>query len=139
VGRKLVDEDLGYSLVEVMVAMTILAIAILPMVGMFDMGLRASTDGGNYDQARALANQQMSRFKALSFNEAVTQYPPGATPACATSEPGFTCQIQTTYLNNNLQPTSSPTTAVQAVVTISWGGGSKQYTTTGLKTRGQQE
>ena len=30
----------GYSLVEVMASIIILSLAILPMVGMFDMGLR---------------------------------------------------------------------------------------------------
>ena len=30
----------GYSLVEVMVSIMILAIAIIPMVGMFDLGLK---------------------------------------------------------------------------------------------------
>ena len=57
----------GYSLVEVMVSIMILAIAILPMVGMFDMGLNSATKGSNYDKARALANLKMEEAKSLSF------------------------------------------------------------------------
>ena len=55
----------GYSLVEVMVAMMILAVAIIPMVGMFDAGLRAAVAGSNYDGARALANEKLEGIRAL--------------------------------------------------------------------------
>ena len=51
--------EAGYSLVEVMVAIFILAVAIIPMVGMFDTGLRAAVLGGNYDRGRALANEKL--------------------------------------------------------------------------------
>ena len=65
-------------MVEVIVAIMILAIAILPMVGMFDAGLRASTKGGNYDKARALANEKLEEIKALSFRDPDT---PAGAPA----------------------------------------------------------
>ena len=50
-----------------MVSIMILAIAILPMVGMFDMGLNSATEGSNYDKARALANLKMEEAKSLPF------------------------------------------------------------------------
>ena len=50
-----------------MVSIIILAIAILPMVGMFDMGLNSATTGSNYDKARALANLKMEEAKSLPF------------------------------------------------------------------------
>ena len=52
----------GYSLVEVLAAIAILSLAILPMVGMFEAALRAATLGGNYDKARALANEKLEGF-----------------------------------------------------------------------------
>lgn len=52
-----------------MVAILILAIAILPMVGMFDAGLRAAEVGSNYDEARALANEKLEEIKALSYRD----------------------------------------------------------------------
>jgi prepilin-type N-terminal cleavage/methylation domain-containing protein len=52
--RKRLKNEAGYSLVEVMASIIILAVAILPMVGMFDMGLTSATRGSNYDKARAL-------------------------------------------------------------------------------------
>ncbi len=48
--KRLKDET-GYSLVEVIASIIILSIAIIPMVGMFDMGLNAATSSGNYDTA----------------------------------------------------------------------------------------
>jgi len=41
------------------------SIAIIPMVSMFDAGLRAAVLGGNYDQARTLANEKLEEVKAL--------------------------------------------------------------------------
>jgi prepilin-type N-terminal cleavage/methylation domain-containing protein len=60
-------EESGYSLVEVMVSMLILTIAIIPMVGMFDMGLRAATSSGNYDTARTFANKKLEQAKSLPY------------------------------------------------------------------------
>ena len=57
----------GYSLVEVMASIIILALAILPMVGMFDMGLQSATRGSNYDKSRALANLKLEEAKSISL------------------------------------------------------------------------
>jgi hypothetical protein len=51
-----------------MVSIIILAIAILPMAGMFDMALNSATAGSNYDKARALANLKMEEAKSLPFD-----------------------------------------------------------------------
>ena len=144
---KLLQKEHGYSLVEVMVAIILLAIAIIPMVSMFDTGLTATTQTGQYDQARALANEQMERVKALGYAEAAapgtgTYRPP--TPSCTISlPPGFTCQMNTYYLTEtepNLLQRSNPAIAsskvMEIVVRITWDGGNKDYTTTGLKGQG---
>ncbi len=138
---KLFKNESGYSLVEVMVSIMILGIAIIPMVGMFDTGLKTATTGSNYDKARTLANQQMERVKNLSYSQVVVDYPP-PTPACKVSLPqGFTCQMNTYYLdeaNNFQRPTPALTSGkvMEIVVTINWDGGSKEYKTTGLKAKG---
>jgi Tfp pilus assembly protein PilV len=56
-------------MVEVMAAIMILALAILPMAGMFDTALRAAVLGGNYDKARALANEKLEEALALPYRE----------------------------------------------------------------------
>jgi prepilin-type N-terminal cleavage/methylation domain-containing protein len=77
--RRLLNVESGYSLVEVMVSIIILAIAILPMVGMFDMGLRSATAGSNYDKARALANLKMEEAKSLPFATVRDDFPVAGT------------------------------------------------------------
>ena len=57
----------------------ILAIAILPMVGMFDMGLNTATTGSNYDKARTLANTKLEQAKMLPYETVRTDFPSEAT------------------------------------------------------------
>ena len=73
--RKRLKNEAGYSLVEVMVSIIILAIAILPMVGMFDMGLNSATAGSQYDKARALANLKLEEAKSLPFATVRDNFP----------------------------------------------------------------
>ena len=67
--RRLLKTESGYTLIEVMVSIMILAIAIVPMAGMFDMGLSSATTSGNYDRARALANLKLEQAKSLPFDD----------------------------------------------------------------------
>ena len=136
-------EELGYSLVEVMVAILLLAIAIIPMVGMFDAGLRAATQGGNYDQGRAIANEKMEGVRALSYKDLVAKYPPGtyppSAPACSTGVPGFSCEVKTGFVNSALVSDVNARGGMQIEVKVNWSGGSGEYRTVGLKTRGQPD
>ena len=68
-------EEGGYSLVEVMFSIILLTIAILPMVGMFDMGIKSATSSGSYEKARALANLKMEEAKGLPFNTLRDNFP----------------------------------------------------------------
>ena len=77
--RRRLNEEAGYSLVEVMVSIIILTIAILPMVGMFDMGLNSTTTGSNYDRARTLANTKLEQAKMLPYETVRTNFPSEAT------------------------------------------------------------
>jgi prepilin-type N-terminal cleavage/methylation domain-containing protein len=127
----------GYSLVEVLVAIAILSLAILPMVGMFEAALRAATLGGNYDKARALANEKLEEIRALPYSDpggaadsVIEKYPP-ATPA--SGERGiFTYTVQTRFVDASFSnPTDSPPTSQMRVeVEVAWQG--KSYTTTGF-------
>ncbi len=140
--RPLTDEC-GYSLVEVMASIMILTIAIIPMVGMFDMGLEAASRSGNYDRGRAIAVEEMEEIRALPFGGAsysvVSTYPPGTPKACAGSVPtGFSCQVKTTYVRvgaTAIEADSSVRTMMEVEVTVTWDGGSNSYTTTGLITK----
>ena len=73
--RKRLSEEFGYSLVEVMASIIILSLAILPMVGMFDMGLKSATAGSNYDKSRALANLKLEEAKSRPFGTVRENFP----------------------------------------------------------------
>ena len=107
------------------------------MVGMFDAALRAATLGGNYDRARALANEKLEEIRALPYRDpgaaadSVTgRYPP-ASPVSGT-EGIFTYTVQTKFVDASFSnPTDSPPTSQMRVeVEVEWQG--KSYTTTGF-------
>jgi prepilin-type N-terminal cleavage/methylation domain-containing protein len=78
---KRIRGESGYSLVEVIVAIIIMALAILPMVAMFDMGLHSTTVGSNYDKARMLANLKLEEAKNLPYETVRDNFPePVGTP-----------------------------------------------------------
>lgn len=148
---RLFREESGYSLVEVIVAMMILAVAILPMVSMFDAGLRAAALGGNYDKARALAGKQLEIAKSRPYSEVRDAYPvnpstPGATTGIYESgdltDPqfsGFTYTVRKEYVavvGGAIEPgvtARSLRRMIQVTVTVKWNEG--EFRTTGLVSR----
>ncbi len=141
--RRLLKSESGYSLVEVMVAIMILALASIPMVGMFDAGLRGAASAGNYDSARVLANEQLEKVRALPYNKtdpagvndsAVELYPPGS-PVTGT-QGIYTYTVTTTYwIESGGIPVPTDNSFVrpmmQITVKVDWGPG-KSYTTSGF-------
>jgi hypothetical protein len=140
-------EESGYSLVEVMASIMILSLAIIPMVGMFDMGLNAASRSGDYDRGRTLANEKLEEIRALPYrspdapeagtaNSVVEKYQPG-TPVTDTPQTGFSRSVTTKFFIEatdgeiRMQTDDTPTQPMMRVtVTVSWGGSS--YTTTGF-------
>jgi prepilin-type N-terminal cleavage/methylation domain-containing protein len=133
---KALKDQSGYSLVEVMVSIMILTVAIIPMVGMFDVGLRAASTSDNYDQARALANANLEAAKGMSFRQAASL------SSCPRDDaPNFDCDVVTTYVHListgtgtarfAASGTGDPRDMVKVTVTVEWGDGS-QYTISGV-------
>jgi Tfp pilus assembly protein PilV len=139
-------EEAGYSLVEVMASIMILSLAIIPMVAMFDMGLRAATKGSDYDKARTLANEKLEEIRALPYNKpgspadsVVEKFQPG-TPVSDT-QGKFTRTVTTKFFVENPitqnfeEAADSPAQPMMRVtVTVSWG--SNSYTATGFVASG---
>jgi hypothetical protein len=124
-------------MMEVLAAIIILSLAIVPMVGMFDAGLRAAVLGGNYDTGRALAAEKLEEAKALPYDGVVALYPPGTRDCSGAVVPGFDCEVRTAYASLGhaaIVPGDGSGTMMQVTVTVSWGGGS--YSTTGLVSKG---
>jgi prepilin-type N-terminal cleavage/methylation domain-containing protein len=148
---KLLNNESGYSLVEVLAAIVILAVAILPMVGMFDAGLRAAVLGSNYDQARALANEKLEEVRALEYEEARDNFPTGSStpnptytssPIAAppdTDLPNGSYTVFKRYVDQQFDDASSDIGLIKTIITVNWGPdengdgvGDKSYKTTGL-------
>ena len=153
-------EESGYSLVEVVASIIILAIAILPMFAMFDTGLHSATRGSTYDKARALANKQLEQAQSLSYGTVRTDFPKNAPCAfdgsgrCevgnlevpAAEDPGgefdnFRYAIRKQYVEpngNGFVNADDDTGMMQITVVVGWGGAAFNdvaYTATTLKVR----
>jgi len=147
-----------------MASIMILSIAIIPMVGMFDMGLTSASTSGNYDTARAFANKKLEQAKSLPYDNASTSVTdvednfPFTAPTThptngsntasitASSEAGvpngFSYTARKRYLQMNTSGATTNLTAsgtdnglIEVTVTVSWGS-SNAYTTTGVVGRG---
>jgi len=149
-------DEAGYSLVEVMASIVILTIAIIPMVGMFDMGLNMASRSGNYDKARAFANERLENAKSLPYGAVNSNSFPGGTPSscgggCRRYEnpvpssaglpAGSTYRLEKQYLgppdpalaSQNFQSSGVPTNWLRITVTVNWSDDS--YTTSGVVAR----
>lgn len=160
---KRLKDEAGYSLVEVMVSIMLLTIAIIPMVGMFDMGLNAATRASNYDTARALAKKQLEQSQSLSYRTVRTNFP---NAPCSFDNSGlcevenlevplaedpdgefdnFRYAIRKQFVEFNADATGfidsddgSDTSMMQITVEVGWGGDSFNdniYTASDIKTR----
>src|SRR5215213_7785165 len=146
-----------------MASIMLLTIAILPMAGMFDMGLTAASKGSSYDKARALANLKMEEAKSLPFANLRDDFPEAPTTYDESgyyqsdppkTEPGFpnsmTYVIEKQYMDQppkgtpddpvdplDPQPdfatSPTPTSLIKVTVTVEWTDGN-EYTTFGLVT-----
>ncbi len=145
-------DEAGYSLVEVMVSILILSIAIIPMVSMFDTGLKTAVLGGNYDTARALAKKQLESVQSLPYKTVKVRFPSSPAPfnisgrsvTTGRTDPeplfsGFTYDIEKQFVSA-LPPGSdtfvdSPVDVglMRVTVTVRWE--SKTYNATTIKVR----
>lgn len=129
----------------------ILTIAILPMVSMFDAGLRAAAVGSNYDKARALANEKLEEIKALPYRDPDTpavadsileKYKPVNEPGASEGGLGpgspvsgtkgiFSYTVTTRYVQqdfNTLPSAAIRTSFIRVEVRVSWQGNSVAVT-----------
>jgi len=121
--------EYGYSLVEVLAAIVILTVAIIPMVGMFDAALQAVSTSGDYGVARACAGQKLEQVRSLTYETVSGGLPDG------TCEPsGFGYEIHEESVNAELQGIQEDQGLIRVTVTVSWGGGDS-YATTGVVSR----
>ena len=137
--KRIKNGESGYSMVEVLAAIIILSLAILPMISMFDAGLRAASTSGNYDQARALANAELEKAKAMDFSEVESS------EANCPEDDSFNCdQVKVDAVGVSLEGSGDSRTfeadeadsadMMRVTVTVSWGS-DKSYSATGIVSR----
>ncbi len=74
------SSERGVTLVEVLVALVVLAIGILALGGLFPAGTRAQLHDGMRNRAELYAMQELEDLKGLSWTDpaiAVGRHPPG--------------------------------------------------------------
>jgi hypothetical protein len=118
----------GYSLVEVLAAIVILTVAIIPMVAMFDAAFRAMSTSGDYDVARACAGQKLEQARSLPY-ETLSGLPDGT---CEPSGLGY--EIHEEFVNTELRAVEGDQGLTKVTVTVRWDDGDS-YATTGVVSR----
>jgi prepilin-type N-terminal cleavage/methylation domain-containing protein len=126
--RRTVEES-GYSLVEVLVAMVVLTVAIVPMVGMFDAAIRTANASGDYDEARTCAVQKLEQAKSLPY-EAVE----GGLQNGVCEPSGFAYEMAARPVGTDLGDGSGEEGLLMVTVTVDWGGGNS-YDVSGVVSR----
>lgn len=119
----------GYSLVEVLAAMVLLSVAIMPMVGMFDAALRAANASGDYEAARACAGQKLEDAKSLPYEAVAGGLPDGV---CEPSGFGYTIDEQP--VDAGLQDVGTDEGLTRITVTVAWDAGGS-YRVSGVVSR----
>jgi prepilin-type N-terminal cleavage/methylation domain-containing protein len=118
----------GYSLVEVMVAMVVLTVAVVPMVGMFDAAIGAADASADYDKARTCAVQKLEHLKSLPY-EAVQ----GGLQGGVCNPSGFGYTIGTRSIGTDLGDGSGEGLTM-VTVTVDWDG-EDSYVVSGVVSR----
>jgi hypothetical protein len=119
----------GYSLVEVLAAIVVLTVAIIPMVGMFDAALRAVSASGDYDAARACAGQKLEQARSLPYETVSAGLPDG------TCEPsGLAYEVSEEFVDTRLEDAGEDLGLTKVTVTVRWDGGDS-YGATGVVSR----
>ena len=104
---------------EVMVAMVVLTVAIVPMVGMFDAAIRAANASGDYDEARTCAVQKLEQAKSLPYETVEGGRVDGV---CQSS--GFIYEMTARPIDTDLDDGSGDEGLSMVTVTVDWDGGS---------------
>lgn len=66
--ERLRREEAGFGLIELMIAMTVLAVGILALFAMFESGIRSITRASTVTTAGALADKEMESYRAIRYN-----------------------------------------------------------------------
>ena len=113
---KMLNSDSGVTLIEILIAVTILAIGLLGVAGLQVTAIKGNSHGNTISQATAIAEEQVETIRNMDYSE-VTFDP---NPLIENNIDG-TIYTRTTEVEDN-----TPLTDLKRVtVTVSWSAGNK--------------
>jgi Tfp pilus assembly protein PilV len=83
------DPELGFSLVEVIIALLILMIAVLGVFGVFAFATRLNTGNSGRSQALSVLQREVELLRSAKFTPTTVSTVTTATPTCATADNGL--------------------------------------------------
>ena len=66
--KRLHGDEAGFGLIELLIALTVLAIGILALFAMFESGIRSISRASSTTTAAALADREMENFRAIRYD-----------------------------------------------------------------------
>ncbi len=110
----------GISVIEVMVAVSLLLIVLVPLLLLFETSLTTTITAGNLTTATQLANGKIESLRTLSidtvigYNNAVEDY------GQIESFSKYRRVVRVEYLDSDLTTAATPTNLVKLTVTVFW-------------------
>jgi prepilin-type N-terminal cleavage/methylation domain-containing protein len=86
--------DRGVTLIELLVAISLLAIALTGLASSYPLAMQAVTGGGFQTTATLLAQQCIELAKSMPYDRIQADLTPTNCPATPTGYPGFTRSVQ---------------------------------------------
>ncbi len=117
--RRLRREE-GFGLVELSIALVVLAVGLLVLVGAFGSGYVALNRASTVSAATALADKQMEAYRAQTYASLASS---GTTTATQAGPDGLSYTVQSTFTTDT---TTVPGRTLK-VVTVSVSRGGKQW------------
>jgi prepilin-type N-terminal cleavage/methylation domain-containing protein len=131
-------DEVGFTLIEVAVALALLAVVLLPLASVFYGAQSANADNREYGDAIAIANGQLAQASGVTYaNLGLYEHPSGTNCNVPVTIPGYNGQpavdlgaCPPTGTSAQIQPTSTPQqvgsviyTATNYVVWVNGSGG----------------
>jgi len=66
--KRLDRDEAGFGLIELLIAMTVLAVGILALFAMFESGIRSISRASTVTTAGALADREMENFRSIRYD-----------------------------------------------------------------------
>jgi len=135
---KTTTSEHGFTLLEILIAVTLLAVAVLGVAPMFMMAAERSAAGADMGLVGALAVETMETLRADSMGSLaaggslVSDTTVGSTPYFDASEPGYIVRWQVT---NNATPVGGKRLTVRALALRQVSGVPKEVTLSSLRVR----